>query len=46
MFGKNIFLENDTNTHVPYSRLKLSDFYSLSQTKLLETYTRYSGTCQ
>ena len=29
---------------IPYSRLKLSDFYTLSQTKLLENYTHYSGT--
>ena len=29
---------------IPYSRPKLSDFYTLSQTKLLENHTLHSGT--
>ena len=29
---------------IPYSSLKLSDLYTLSQTKLLENHTLHSGT--
>ena len=29
---------------IPYSRTKLSDLYTLSQTKLLENHTLHSGT--
>ena len=29
---------------IPYSRPKLSDFYTLSQSKLLESHTLHSGT--
>ena len=29
---------------IPYTRFKLSDFYTISQTKLLENHTLHSGT--
>ena len=30
---------------IPYSTPKVSDFYTLSQSKLIENYTLYSGIC-
>ena len=30
---------------IPYSRPKVSDLYTLSQSKLLENHTLYSGIC-
>ena len=43
-FRLNSSYQWSVSRQIPYSRPKLSDFYTLSQTKLLENHTLHSGT--